>query len=157
LGKTVPVTVSSQTAYNRTMLDASDAAKELAMSYNGNAVELDKIPKQSKAATVGLKLLSAAGNMLLSWGLTMALQLAVKWLDKVIVTTDEYREKQKRPCSIFCKVLLPLIPTILTFHALTQLTTTNTEQTSRQPSTTCRNLFDVSRSTSRTLRDVLLL
>lgn len=63
------------TAYYRTMQDASDAAINMAKSANGATVNLEQIPKVSKAAEIGLKALSIAGNMLLMWGISEAIKL----------------------------------------------------------------------------------
>lgn len=64
-GKVLPIRTSAQTAYNRTMKESSIEAQNIAASYNGMVVELDKIPKVSKAATIATKALCVVGNMML--------------------------------------------------------------------------------------------
>ena len=63
------------TAYYRTMQTASDIATNMAKSAGTAVVNLDQIPKVSKAATIGLNLLRTAGNMLAMWAISEAIQL----------------------------------------------------------------------------------
>ena len=58
--------VSPMTAYYRTMQNASDSAVRMAESANGAAVNINAIPKASKTATVGIKLLAGVMNVSLS-------------------------------------------------------------------------------------------
>ena len=58
--------VTSQTAFNRTMLNTSEDAQELVAAANGNVISLDKLTKSSKAAELAMKGLALAGNILVS-------------------------------------------------------------------------------------------
>ena len=58
--------VTSQTAFNRTMLNASEDAQELVAAANGNVISLDKLTKSSKAAELAMKGLALAGNIFVS-------------------------------------------------------------------------------------------
>ena len=93
--------VSPMTAYYKTMQNASDAAVNMASSANGATVSISKIPKVSKAAELGLKALSIAGNMLMFWAITEGIQLAIKALDKLILTTEEAKEALDNSVSSF--------------------------------------------------------
>jgi len=65
-GKEVAITQSAQTAYNKTMLDASENAQNLVRSATGEKVALDGLTKSSKAAELGMKALAVAGNIFVS-------------------------------------------------------------------------------------------
>lgn len=67
--------VSPMTAYYRTMQTASDSAVNMARSAGNATVNLEQIPKVSKAAELGLKTLSAAGNMLAEWAFSQVITL----------------------------------------------------------------------------------
>lgn len=58
--------VPSRTAFNRTMLNASEDAQELVAAANGNVISLDKLTKSSKAAELAMKGLALAGNIFVS-------------------------------------------------------------------------------------------
>lgn len=73
------------------MQNASDVAVNMAQSAGDATVNLEQIPKVSKAAAVGMKTLSIAGNMLLMWGISEAVSWAAKGIDNLI----HYEEKQK--------------------------------------------------------------
>lgn len=94
-GKTIPVYTSAQTAFNRTMLDASVEAQNMAASANGLAVKLEQIPKTSKAGQVALKGLAMAGNMLLFTAITKGIELTVKAIDDYVHRLDRAKEKLK--------------------------------------------------------------
>lgn len=67
--------ISPMTAYYRTMQTASDSAVNMAQAAGNATVNLEQIPKTSKAAELGLKALSLAGNMLIAWGVSEAITL----------------------------------------------------------------------------------
>ena len=60
-------------AFDDTMKDTSQTAQNLAKSAKGAAVDINAIPKASKAAAAGMKALSVAGNMLVSMGIAFAI------------------------------------------------------------------------------------
>lgn len=87
-------------AFDNTMKNASQTAQNLAKSAKGAAVDIDAIPKASKAAAAGMKALSVAGNMLLSIGITMAISAIVKGFqalanaqENAIAKADEFISK----------------------------------------------------------------
>lgn len=70
--------VTSQTAFNRTMLNTSKEAQNIVAAANGNKVALDGLTKSSKAAELGMKALAMAGNMLLIYALTSTVDIIYK-------------------------------------------------------------------------------
>ena len=70
--------VTSQTAFNRTMLNTSKEAQNVVAAANGNKVALDGLTKSSKAAELGMKAIAMAGNMLLIYALTSAVDIIYK-------------------------------------------------------------------------------
>lgn len=70
--------VTSQTAFNRTMLNTSKEAQNIVAAANGNKVALDGLTKSSKATELGMKALAMAGNMLLIYALTSAVDIIYK-------------------------------------------------------------------------------
>lgn len=70
--------VTSQTAFNRTMLNTSKEAQNVVAAANGNKVALDGLTKSYKAAELGMKALAMAGNMLLIYALTSAVDIIYK-------------------------------------------------------------------------------
>lgn len=73
--------VTSQTAFNRTMLNASKSAQDMVAKANGNIVSLGNLTKASKAAEVGLKALSIAGNMIVMWAISKGIEIFVEKID----------------------------------------------------------------------------
>lgn len=61
------------------MQNASKEAQNVVAAANGNKVALDGLTKSSKAAELGMKALSVAGNMLLMWGITEAISALYKF------------------------------------------------------------------------------
>lgn len=59
--------VGSQTAFYRTMLNASEEAQNIVATANGGTIAINELTKASKAAELGMKALSLAGNMLVSF------------------------------------------------------------------------------------------
>lgn len=84
--------INPQMAYYTTMQDASDAAVNMASAARGAAVDIAAIPKVSKAAELGLKALSVAGNMLLSIGISMAISALAKGVDYLIHKQEKLKE-----------------------------------------------------------------
>lgn len=86
--------VSPVTAYYRTMQEASDAAVNMAKSAGRATVNLEQIPKVSKAGQVALKAFAIAGNMLLMWGISEIIKLTAEGLkelnDTCLDTENEF-------------------------------------------------------------------
>lgn len=97
------------------MTGASAAAKEHAIATKGVSgstevfvekqkaaqAELKATATAAKSTTVAMKALSVVGNMLIFWAITEGIQLAVKALDKLIVTTEEAKEALEDSVSSF--------------------------------------------------------
>lgn len=86
-------------AWATTMANCSIAAQTQArqcLKANGSLTELanglETMTVGAKAGQVALRGLSIAGNMLAMWGISVAIQTAVKWIDK-FVHSAEYAEK----------------------------------------------------------------
>src|SRR5574344_895536 len=87
-------------AYNSTMLNCSDYAKNLAkqlatgkITNQEYSASMNSIGISSKIASVGIKALSIAGNALLTWGVTELISLTVKGLDELNNSCEENRKK----------------------------------------------------------------
>lgn len=65
-------------AFKETMGDATPAAQKYVKNIGNAKVEMDALPKATKAASVGMKALSVAMNMALSIGIAMAIGAIVK-------------------------------------------------------------------------------
>lgn len=98
--------VSSQSAWYRTMLSSSRSAQalfddenNLIRTNNGLILSEEALARATNTMTIGAKAgqvalrgLAIAGNMLAMWGISVAIQTAVKWIDK-FVHSAEYAEK----------------------------------------------------------------
>lgn len=74
-------------ALGQTMVGASKSAKEAAISYKGQAVNLEEVTASantSKLALIGTKVATMALNAALSVGLAIAIQAVVAWLDDLV-------------------------------------------------------------------------
>lgn len=88
--------VSSQTAFNRTMLNASPAAQNLVTSYNGGKVSaqgMTTAQNAAKASTIGLTIAQTALNAAIGMGIGILVSLVVKGIDKLIHANEEAIEK----------------------------------------------------------------
>lgn len=81
-GEVKAISVSKQTAFNRTMLEASDTAANLAENAGDAGVNLEQIPKVSKAGELALKGLSIAGNMFAMWVLSEGIKAFDNWIHR---------------------------------------------------------------------------
>ena len=84
--------VTSQTAFNRTMLNTSKDAQNVVAAANGNKVALDGLTKSSKAAELGMKGLAIAGNMFLSIGISFVISEGIKLIDNYIHRVDNAKD-----------------------------------------------------------------
>lgn len=80
------------TALKNTMSEASTTAQNLAKNAKGAAVDINAIPKASKAAAIGMKALSIAGNMLLFAAISKGIQWLMNLFDTFVVSVDEAKE-----------------------------------------------------------------
>ena len=85
------------TAYYRTLQNASDAAIDMAISAGEAQVNLEQIPKTSKAAAFGMKALSFALNM----AAQAAIMLVVNGLIQLSQVSDEVAQKAQELGSSF--------------------------------------------------------
>lgn len=85
--------VNPMTAYYRTMQNTSTEAQNLAASANGLAVDLEQIPKVSKAGQVALKGLSMAGNMLAFMAISTVIEIAVEKISELSNASKIAEEK----------------------------------------------------------------
>lgn len=69
---------TSQTAFYRTMQNTSTEAQNVVAAANGNKVALDGLTKSSKAATIATKGLALAGNVLVSFLISQAIEGCIK-------------------------------------------------------------------------------
>lgn len=100
-GKVLPRYVSAQTAFNRTMKDASTEAQNMAASANGAAVNLEKIPKISKAGQVALRGLAIAGNIVASVLIMMAISKTIQYFSDLAHAAEEAKENAEDFSSSF--------------------------------------------------------
>lgn len=91
--------VTSQTAYNRTMLDASPAAQNLVASYNGGKVSAQGMATAqdaAKASTIGLTIAQTALNAAIGLGISVLISLVAKGINKLIHANEEAIESAKK-------------------------------------------------------------
>lgn len=88
--------VTSQTAFNRTMLNASPAAQNLVASYNGGKVSIQGMAtaqNAAKASTIGLTIAQTALNAAIGMGIGLLISLVVKGIDRLVHANKEAIEK----------------------------------------------------------------
>ena len=84
--------VSSQTAFYRTMQNASKEAQNIGSAANGGKIAIDGLTKSSKAAELGMKGLAMAGNALASIGISVAIAAVTKVITSAINSEKEISE-----------------------------------------------------------------
>ena len=88
--------VTSQTAFNRTMLNASPAAQNLVASYNGGKVSAQGMATAQNAAktsTIGLTIAQTALNAAIGMGIGLFISLVAKGIDELVHANEEAIEK----------------------------------------------------------------
>lgn len=88
--------VTSQTAFNRTMLNASPAAQNLVASYNDGKVSAQGMAtaqNAAKASTIGLTIAQTALNAAIGMGIGLLINLVVQGVNKLIHANEEAIEK----------------------------------------------------------------
>ena len=88
--------VTSQTAFNRTMLNASPAAQNLIAAYNGGKVSAQGMATAQNAAeasTIGLTIAQTALNAAIGMGTSLLVSLIIKGINKLIHANEEAVEK----------------------------------------------------------------
>lgn len=88
------------TAFDKTMGNASDTAKNLAKNAKGSVVEIEAIPKASRAAAAGMKLLSVAMNVVgtviistLITGISKMIGASEEMSQQAAEATEKYKEQ----------------------------------------------------------------
>ena len=94
----------SQTAFCRTMLDASDEAKNMVAAANGNKIALDGLTRSSKAAELGMKALSMACNMLLSFAASFVISKVAEKIYEVGTAATTAKENSESLISSLSKM-----------------------------------------------------
>ena len=88
--------VTAQTAFNRTLLNASPAAQKMAASANGGKVALQglKVAEEGvEKASVGLRVANMALNAVIGVGIGLAISAAISGINKLIHYYDNLKEK----------------------------------------------------------------
>ena len=86
---------TSQTAFYKTMQNASVGFQNFVAAANGNVVALNNMTKASKAAELGIKALSFAGNMIAMWAIGEVVSLVITGIDN-LVNASEYAEENAK-------------------------------------------------------------
>lgn len=81
-----------QEAFEQAMNKASVTAQNLAKNAKGAAVDINAIPKASKAAAAGMKALSIAGNMLVSMGIAFAITKIIEGIQWLATSSERAKE-----------------------------------------------------------------
>ncbi len=76
--------------------NAQNDAKKAAIAYNKR---LQQMTIRAKAAELGMKALSMAGNLIVSWAIGEAISLAVKGLDNFVNAADKAKEAAEKAAS----------------------------------------------------------
>ena len=85
--------ITSQTAFNDTMLNASEQAQNIVASANGATVSIENLAGASKAAQMGIKALSLAGNMLVFMAVSKGISMAITAIDNFIHSSEKCKER----------------------------------------------------------------
>lgn len=93
--------VTSQTAFNRTMLNTSQQAQNVVAAANGNKVALEGMTKASKAAELGMKALSIAGNMIAVMVISWVLSEAISWFNDLAHAEENARKRSEELTSSY--------------------------------------------------------
>lgn len=88
-------------AFNQTMDDASDKAKEFAKSNNAAELSLDNLKKSSKAAELGMKALAMAENMAIMAIVSFAATKLFEWYDNVAHAQEYAMERSEKLTSTY--------------------------------------------------------
>lgn len=86
---------TSQMAFRRTMKDTSEEAQNVVAAANGGKIAIDGLTKSSKAAELGMKALSMAGNMIAAWAIGEVISLVVTGIDNLVHASEHTEENAK--------------------------------------------------------------
>lgn len=93
--------VTSQTAFNRTMLNTSKEAQNIVAAANGGTVAINGLTKSSKAAELGMRALSMAGNMIASMVISWVVSEAISWLNDLAHAEENARKRSEELTSSY--------------------------------------------------------
>ena len=93
--------VTSQTAFNRTMLNTSKEAQNIVAAANGGTVAINGLTKSSKAAELGMRALSMAGNMITSMVISWVVSEAISWLNDLAHAEENARKRSEELTSSY--------------------------------------------------------
>lgn len=85
----------AQKACNDTLINASDKVKILQANANGGKIAIDGLTKASKAAELGMKALSTAGNMIVNMGIAFAVTSLISGIVSLINKENDLLNKAK--------------------------------------------------------------
>ena len=91
--------ITSQTAFNRTMLNTSPAAQNLVASHTGGKVSAQDMAiaqNAAKASTVGLTIAQTALNAAVGMGIGLFINLVVKGIGNLVHANKEAIEKAEK-------------------------------------------------------------
>ena len=80
------------TAIQQEMSNSSETARNLAKSAKGAVVDINAIPKASKAAAAGMKALSVAGNMLVNMGVAFVVTKLIEGIQWLATASERAKE-----------------------------------------------------------------
>ena len=80
-------------AIKQATVGASTATAQMIKNANGNTIALNQMTLGAKAASVAMKALSIAGNMIMSWAIAKVFQLATEAIDNCVHRVENAREK----------------------------------------------------------------
>lgn len=85
--------VAPMAAYYRTMQTASDTSVNMSSAAGNATVNLEQIPKVSKAAVAGIKAIAIAGNMILFAAISKSIDIAAQAINKYVHAAEIARIK----------------------------------------------------------------
>lgn len=96
---TIKESIIQKQAFNNTMQNSSKGAQKFVKGLQDGTNNLNQMTKASKAAELGMKALSMAGNMIAMWAIGEAISFAIKELDNFFNAADKAIEKGKNALS----------------------------------------------------------
>lgn len=83
----------TQEQTNAVMGNASENAQSIVTGANGAAVAIDELEASSKAAAIGMQILSTAGNMLISFAVSWAISALIKGINDLAHAEENARKQ----------------------------------------------------------------
>ena len=95
----IALNIPHQQAMEQATKGASDATAQMIKNANGNTIALNQMTLGAKAASVAMKALSIAGNMIAFLAISKGISLVSEGIDKLIVTEKERQEELQEMAS----------------------------------------------------------